>query len=147
MLGLNLRMTEVTAAIALAQLARADEIINGRIVQAGRILKAIGDIHGLRRPVIVNNAVHVYYVIPFLVEKNRAAFCAALDAMGVPIVEGYQEPLYRLPAFKAFARECPVAEDLQDRRLLYFENCAWSPSDEQIKLIGKAFQQAAEKHL
>src|SRR5262249_13073525 len=47
--GLNLRMTEITAAIAYAQLARAPELVRGRIDQAERILAAIGDIPGLRK--------------------------------------------------------------------------------------------------
>ena len=90
---------------------------------------------------------HVYYAIPFLVEKNRTEFCAALRAEGVPIVEGYVDPLYRMSAFKQFARPCPVAEDLHDRRLFYFENCAWDLTTEQIRQVGEAFKKAAEKWL
>jgi len=146
-IGLNLRMPEVCAAIARVQLRRGKEIIAGRIEQAEAIIAAIGDIPGLRPPVVREGCTHVYYAIPFLVENNRAAFCAALRAEGVPIVEGYVDPLYRMPAFSQFARPCPVAEDLHDRRLLYWENCAWSPTSDQIKQIGDAFQKAAEMTL
>lgn len=62
-------------------------------------------------------------------------------------MEGYIDPLFRLPAFAPYARPCPVAEDLQDRRLFYFENCAWDPTKEQIKKIGDAFKKAAEQCL
>ncbi len=147
MIGLNLRMPEVCAAIALVQLRRGKEIIGGRIDQALRILSAIGDIPGLRRPIVRDGCRHVYYAIPFLVEKNRTEFCAALRAEGVPIVEGYVDPLYRMPAFKQFARSCPVAEDLHDRRLLYFENCAWDLTPAQIRQVGEAFKMAAEMFL
>ena len=146
-IGLNLRMPEVCAAIALVQLRRGKEIIAGRAEQAEAIIAAIGDIPGLRPPVVHEGCSHVYYAIPFLVEKNRAEFCAALRDEGVPIVEGYVEPLYRMPAFKQFARPCPVAEDLHDRRLLYFENCAWDLTPEQIRQVGEAFKKAAEKWL
>jgi perosamine synthetase len=146
-IGLNLRMPEVCAAIALTQLRRGKEIIGGRVAQAEAIIAAIGDIPGLRPPVVGKNCKHVYYAIPFLVEKNRTEFCNTLLANGVPIVEGYVPPLYRMSAFKTFARPCPVAEDLHDRRLLYFENCGWSPTGEQIKQIGEAFRKAAEKWL
>lgn len=143
-IGLNLRMTEVTAAIALAQLARGKQIVEGRIAQAEAIIAAIGAIPGLRPPVERSGCKHVYYTIPFLIERDRAQFVRALAAEGVPLVEGYVDPLYRLPAFAKFARTCPVAEDLHDRRLFYWENCAYDPTPEQIKQIGNAFQKVAE---
>lgn len=143
--GLNLRLNEVSAAIALAQLHRGRALVQGRVEQAEAIIAAIGDIPGLRPPVVREGCSHVYYTIPFLVEKNRAEFCAALREEGVPIEEGYVDPLYRMPAFKQFARPCPVAEDLQDRRLLYVENCAWTFTDEQIRQVGDSFKRAAEK--
>jgi perosamine synthetase len=144
-IGLNLRMTEVTAAIALAQLARGRSIVEGRIAQAEAIIAAIGPIPGLRPPVVRNGCKHVYYTIPFLIERDRARFVQALAAEGVPLTEGYGPPLYRLPAFAPFARPCPVAEDLHDRRLFTFENCGYDPSPEQIRQIGHAFQKVAER--
>ena len=146
-IGLNLRMPEVCAAIALVQLRRGPEIIGGRMAQAQELLMEIGDIPGLRPPTVRDGCTHVYYTIPFLVEKNRAEFCAALREEGVPVVEGYVPPLYRMPAFAEFARPCPVAEDLHDRRLLYIENCAWDFTPEQIRQVGDAFKRAAEKFL
>ncbi len=143
-IGLNLRMPELCAAVALAQLLRGREIVQERIEQAEAIIEAIGEIPGLRPPVVRQGCTHVYYVIPFLVEHHRAEFCASLRKAGVPIVEGYQQPLHELPAFRKYARACPVAKDLHERRLFYFENCAWSPTKEQIKLIGDAFKKAAE---
>jgi len=146
-IGLNLRMPEVCAAIALVQLRRGESIIQGRIDQATAILAAIGDIPGIVPPVTRPRCRHVYYTIPFLIEDRRAEFCAALRAAGVPIVEGYVPPLYRMPAFARFALPCPVAEDLHDRRLLYFENCAHDVTMAQAEQIGAAFRKAAEKVL
>lgn len=149
-IGLNLRLNEVSAAIALAQLQRGNEIVNGRTEQALSIIEAIGDIPGIRKPVVRNGGSykgckHVYYAIPFLIENRRAEFVAKLRNEGVPLSEGYVNPLYRLPAFSEFARECPVAEDLHDHRLFLFENCAWDPTAEQIKQIGSAFRKVAEE--
>lgn len=144
-IGLNLRMPEICAAVALSQLNRGQSIVQQRIEQAEAIIEAIGDIPGVRPPVVGEGCTHVYYTIPFLIEGLRDKFCATLRAEGVPIVAGYQKPLYLLEAFRRFARPCPVAEDLQDRRLFYFENCTWSPFDDQIKQIGDAFREAAEE--
>lgn len=147
-IGLNLRLTEVSAAIALSQLQRADELIGGRIEQAEAILDAIGDIPGLRGPVTRDRCKHVYYAIPFLVESrygvNRDMIKAALKVEGVPLARGYVKPLYHLPAFSKHARECLVAESCW-QRLFLFENCAWSPTKEQIKQIGYAFRKVAEE--
>lgn len=144
-IGLNLRLTEVSAAIALAQLSRADEIMFNRIEQAHMLLEAIGDIPGIRGPVCRIDCHHVYYAIPFLIENCRSEFVNRMEVEGVPLGVGYVNPLYRLPAFAKYARKCPVAEDLHDRRLFLFENCAWSPTREQIKQIGSAFRKVAEE--
>lgn len=148
-IGLNLRMPEVCAAIARVQLQRGEEIIGSRIDQAVEIGNAVGPgaIPGLRGALLHSRkgCRNVFYAIPFLVEKNRAEFCEILRAEGVPVVEGYVPPIYRLPAFAKYARPCPVAEDLHDRRLLYVENCAYDFTPEQIRQIGDAFKKAAEK--
>ena len=147
-IGLNLRMPEVCAAIARVQLKRGEEIIAGRIKQAEAIIAAIGNISGLCPPYVHPDCKHVYYTIPFLVYDCRAEFFAALRAQGVPIVEGYNGgPLYRMKPFAPLERHCPVAEELHDRSLLYFENCAYDPTLEQIEQIGAAFRKAAEMAL
>jgi len=148
-IGLNLRMTEISAAIALDQLRRADELIDGRVNQASEIVQAIGDIPGLMEPYTRELCRHVFYAIPYLLldqEKyTRFQFVEALRAEGVPLAEGYVQPLYHLPAFAKYKRDCSVAEDLYSNQLFYFENCAYSPTPEQVKQIGNAFQKVAEE--
>lgn len=145
-IGLNLRMPELCAAVAMAQLRRGRGIIAERVEQAEAILDAIGVIPFLRPPVVRADCTHVYYTIPFVIENSwRWAFCHSLQNEGIPIVQGYVPPLYRLPAFERFATSCPVAEDLHDRGLFYIENCAWTFAREQIKQIGDGFKRAAEK--
>lgn len=147
-IGLNLRMPELCAAVAVVQLRRAHSIIRKRVEQAEAILDAIGPIPGLRPPIVGDDCVHVYYTIPFLIDHSwRWNFCSALEKEGVPIVHGYVPPLYRLPAFKTFAQSCPIAEDLHDRSLFYIENCAWDFNAVQIRQIGDTFKRVAEKIL
>jgi dTDP-4-amino-4,6-dideoxygalactose transaminase len=146
-IGLNLRMPEICASIALSQLGRGEEIAQGRINQALTILDEIGNIPGLGVPLTRSGCRHTYYTIPFLLADRRQAFCEALRAEGVPIVEGYVAPLYRLPAFSRYARPCPVAEGLHDRHLFYFENCQYDVTVEQAEQIGAAFRKAAEEVL
>lgn len=149
-IGLNLRMTELSAAVALAQLQRYPEIIGSRLAQAQEILMFIGDIAGLRPPIVRNDCKHVYYTIPFLLTEGnmltRGRFCHSLREQGVPVVNGYVAPLYTLPAFAEFKRECPVAESLHWDKLFYIENCAYDFTADEIKKIGAAFRQAAKEN-
>jgi perosamine synthetase len=145
--GLNLRMPEICAAIALSQLRRGRTLVQNRVEQAEAILDEIGRIPGLRMPYKRPSCTHVYYVIPFVIESNRTDFCDELRDAGVPVTEGYVEPLYRLPAFEDCWRGGQTAAKLHDETLFYIENCAWTFSDDQIKLIGDAFKCAAEKVL
>jgi perosamine synthetase len=142
--GLNLRMTEITAAIARAQLRRADDIISGRVALATRLSLAVRDIAAICPPYEHPDCRHVFYVWAGKIVAKRDWYVEALRAEGVPIRAGYVEPLYRLPAFKQYARGCPVAERLHDKELAIFEVCAWDPSDEQLHQIEDAFQKVAE---
>jgi perosamine synthetase len=145
--GLNLRMTEISAAIALVQLRRATEIIGGRVAQAEALLSAINTvIPGIFGPHIRSHCTHVYYALSFQIAERRAEFCELLRRQGVPVTEGYTLA-HRLPAFGKFKRDLPEAERLHDRSLFYFENCAWDLTAEQIGDIGAAFRLAAEKVL
>lgn len=143
--GLNLRMTEITAAIGLAQLRKGQGIVDVRVRLAQEIVAAIGSIPGLRPPVVLQGYKHVYYTIPFLIERNRSWFVQALIAEGVPLVERYVVPLNRLPAFRQeYNPACEVADQLHDESLFYYENCAHDPTFAQIRQIGDAFQKVAE---
>jgi len=143
-MGLNLRMPELCAVVALTQLQRAPSIIEQRIEQAEAIIEAIGFIPGLRPPITRADCKHVYYTVPFLIDRSRAKFCEVLAAEGVPFAEHYAEPLHSMKAFERWHQPCPVATDLYTKRLFYIENCAWTFTRRQIKQIGVAFQNAAE---
>lgn len=143
-IGLNLRMPELCAVVALSQLQRAPSIIKQRVEQAEAIIDAIGFIPGLRPPVVRQGCTHVYYTVPFLIDRSRHAFCESLRAEGVPVSGCYSSPLYDLRAFKPYKTDCPVANGLHDRKLFYIENCAFDFTKQQIKQIGEAFKKAAE---
>lgn len=135
--GLNLRMTETTAAIALSQLVRAEEIVGDRIHQARKIEACLADIPWIKPPVVRDDCSHSYYAWAFTYNEDdlglpRKRLVEALAAEGFPLSEGYVQPLYHLRAFKPYAYTCPVAEELHNKTLAYFENCSWSPNDEQI---------------
>lgn len=138
-MGLNLRMTEVTAAVARAQLRRIDDLVGGRVIQAHKLMAAMKR-PWLKPPMVRKGCTHSFYVIAYLFDEavagfSREWFVAQMAAEGVPLMAGYVAPLYELLAFKAHAMACPNAEMLHYKTLVCFENCAYSPSDSQIDQI------------
>lgn len=150
--GLNLRMTEVTAAIALAQLTKREEIIAGRIKFAEELTLMARNIPFVKTPTKREGYKHVYYLWALDVERDRDWFIRALQAEGVPIKAGYVEPLYNLPAFARFKRMQGVggitpsfANTVQAQaQLALFEVCAWDPSNSQMKGLKEAFAKVGE---
>jgi perosamine synthetase len=150
--GLNLRMTEVTAAIAIAQLAKREQIISERIEIAETLSDAVKDIPGLRAPVVREGCKHVYYAWALTVDDskdfylgdNRDLFVDRMAAEGFPMRKGYVEPLYHLPAFEKYATPCPVAEQAH-RTIALYENCAYTPTAKQLKQVREAFLKVVDK--
>jgi len=168
MIGMNLRLTEISAAVGLAQLDRADDIVTERQGQAEFLSHGIAGLDGLTAPAVRDGCRHVYYVwCPKYdresVGASRGLFTKALIAEGVPLNEGYCPPLYNLPVFqkhKAIGRDgwpfteaspryspglCPVAERLWASDLLEFGNCTYAPTPEQRRQIVDAFHKVFEQ--
>ena len=146
-IGLNLRLSEVHAAIWLAQLEKREEIISSRIALAEYLTDAVKGISGLTPPVVREGCKSVFYCWALKIANNRDDFVQAMQAEGVPLRAGYVPPLYRLPAFQKFARPCPVAERMHDKELVLFEICAYDPTHKQLEQIKDAFHRVAERVL
>ncbi len=137
--GLNLRMTEYTAAIAAIQLDRADSIIASRIELAHELSDMVKDFW--TPP--VEEGKHVYYHWAVRV-PNREDVYKFLQAENVPVRKGYVNPLYRLPAFNEWESPCPVAEKAHDQDLMIFEVCSWDPTKSQLDEMREIFLRASE---
>lgn len=165
--GYNLRMTETTAAIARAQIARARAIIDGRIGIAQALSNGIAGTPGIAIPHERQGCDHAYYLWTVRLDDPefdlpRPIIQRALAAEGFPSFEGYVPPLYRLPMFRErraigpngfpFGNEgpsyqagiCPVTERLHDREALVYEVCAWDPSISQQEQMIDAVHKVIE---
>lgn len=136
--GLNLRMTEMTAAMAHQQLDHANHIISTRIELAHELSDMVDDFW---EPPLEEGK-HVYYHWAVRV-PNRDAVCNFLRAEGIPVRNGYVRPLYHLPAFSDLERPCAVAENAH-LELMIFEICSWDPTKEQLNEIREAFKRASD---
>ncbi len=162
MFGHNFRMTELSAAIGLAQLDDIELHVGRREKLSQTLSKAAADIQGITPPLVRDNCRHVYYVWAAKIDSDilgvsRSIFSKALMAEGLPNFEGYLAPLYMLPIFQkriAMGRDgfpfngsdveykqgmCPVVEDMKDNKMLGFEPCIYDISDNELLLIQDVF--------
>jgi dTDP-4-amino-4,6-dideoxygalactose transaminase len=159
--GFNYRMTELSAAIGITQLANIDNHVGRRVELARYLTEGLSDLPGLTPPAVRENCEHVYYGWPMkfdasVVGISRERFSQALLAEGVPHGTGYVRPLYMLPLFqqrRAFGDFpfthtnrtypkglCPVAELLHQHELIVFEVCAYDLTKKSLDSIIAAFQ-------
>jgi len=160
-------MTELSAAIGLAQLDDIELHVGRREKLSQTLSKAAGEIDGVTSPHVRDNCRHVYYVWAAKIDSDvlgvsREVFSKALAAEGLPNFEGYLAPLYMLPIFQkriAMGRDgfpfngsdveykqgmCPVVEDMKYNKMLGFEPCIYDISDSELLLIQDVFSKLQE---
>ena len=152
MVGFNFRMTELSAAIALVQLADIENHVGRREAVAKALSDGTRDLEGWTVPAERDGCRHNYYewVARFdagAMGVSRELFSKALTAEGFPHFTGYVAPLYQLPLFrqrKAIGKDgypftltdrqydpgmCPVTERLHENEAVLFEPCAFDVDD------------------
>jgi dTDP-4-amino-4,6-dideoxygalactose transaminase len=121
LLGSNLRMTELQAAILLGQLTRLDEQTAKREENGAFLSEKLQELPGLHvqppEPRATRRAYHLYLIR--LVEEEagigRGRFLEAVQAEGIVASGGYPHPLYKNPVFEDQPGGnfiCPNAEAL-----------------------------------
>lgn len=161
--GFNFRLTELSAAIGRAQLARIDGLVARAEDVSQRLTSGTADLAGFTPPAVRATCRHNYFMWSAKIEPARLGvprdvFCKALAAEGVPIAQGYVDPIYRIPMFqqriaiggKGFpfnlsdrtypAGLCPVAEEMRDSCLLQFQPVSWEADRDQVDMMIEAFR-------
>lgn len=115
MVGLNVRMTEIEAAISRCQLRRLERFVRERLENVRYLEERLRAIPALVPARVRPHAVHVYYEHPFTFRSDvagcsRNVFLDAVRAeltptaghedLGVRIWSGYCAPLYLQPLFQ-----------------------------------------------
>lgn len=144
-IGLNLRMTELEAAVARVQFSRIEELTKPRVRLAQRLNTGLSCIDGFIPPAVDEQCTHVYYVYCLKIDAEmvgipRDLVAQALTAEGFFTRAGYLSPVYLEPLyqqricfgstgfpFTAHAAphtlnydrgSCPTCERIQDHELL-----------------------------
>lgn len=115
-LGYNWRLSEIHAAIGIAQLAKLDDIIARKRANALQFTKRLGRIAGVTPPVSRPDREHVYMLYTTLIDGPRDAAREALLAAGIE-ARLYFPPAHTQAVFKAAVNQLPVTEDLGRRML------------------------------
>ncbi|WP_461209859.1 DegT/DnrJ/EryC1/StrS family aminotransferase [Desulfocurvus sp. DL9XJH121] len=115
LVGQNLRMTELEAAVARCQLRKLHPLVERRREHCERTLRGLSELPALEFGGLRPGATHSYYLLPLLFDEDRAgvgrddflaAVCAELqptsgrEKEGVKIYGGYVQPIYWLPLFQ-----------------------------------------------
>ena len=125
-LGLNLRMTEVTAAMARTQLNRAAEIMESRLRFAVELEREVQRQKlWITTPFIRPEASHAFYVWGAQLKRDVE------KVLPPPWKRGYMRPLYHLKALEAGHVSLPVVERVESKMVL-MEICAHDPSHDEI---------------
>jgi perosamine synthetase len=109
-LGHNFRMTELQAAIGLAQLSKLDGLLENRQALASRYRAAFAPL-GLPSPWAISGALNSYFLFPLLVPQ-RDQLVARLKLQMIDTRVCYPLPLYSQPIFQSEHKPfCPVTEE------------------------------------
>jgi len=150
--GSNYRMSDLQAALGLAQLDKLDELNDRRREIARRLNDGLKGIRGISLQDEKSYARHIYHLYTFfyhpeIVGASKDDFIRYLEQEeGIQIVIRYF-PVHLLAEFRALGYqygECPIAERM------YFEHQIQLPifghlTDEQIEHMILAVQRAVEK--
>lgn len=166
MVGYNMRMTEIQAAILIEQLKKMEMIIHNRQENAFYFANKLNEIPAITPAPIRKSCTHSFYVQAFFWDKMKADgihrndFIRAVKAelqpqegrvdLGVPIGFGYVKPLYAAPLYQMrmhwaikntdYSRTfCPTAERLWQDEVFLWTLTGLALNDQDRKDISDAF--------
>lgn len=171
MLGFNYRMTEIEAAIGSEQLKKLADLVVPRVEAASYLTERLSKLPGINPPVVREGVRHCYYVYAIRYDENetgvpRSAFAGALKAEGLPVTEGYVEPIYLEPVYQqrmlygtkgcpftchhnggevSYEKGiCPITERMYDKEMILANVCHAGISRRDLDDVVDAFQKVTE---
>ncbi len=146
-IGFNYRMTNLQAAIGLAQLERIEELAERRRSNALRYNSLLANVQGIRLPVEKKWARNVYWMYSIVLEDtfgiSRDTLMAKLAQHGIETRPMFI-PMHRQPAFLdqgLFKSECyPIADDLSQKGVNLPSGSGLGP---EVDIVCRAIQEIA----
>lgn len=136
--GLNLRMTEIVAAMAVAQLEKGTNSVTNRRELALEMTDMVLDIPAISPPAEAPYCTSSYYIWAAKVWPwKRTGIVAGLNERGLPVRAGYSMLLSDIFQQQGLY---PIARSMEDKELMTFEICAYTPSRKQRKIMREIFR-------
>jgi dTDP-4-amino-4,6-dideoxygalactose transaminase len=145
-IGYNFRMTDISAAIGLAQLDKIDEFNDKRNENAAYLNEGLKDVDGIITPYCADGSRHVYHQYTIRVEKgNRDDWVRIINECGVGTGIHYPIPLYNQPIYQSlgFEGNCPNAELAADNVISLPVHPSLTKED--LDLVIEAVKTASDK--
>ena len=134
-IGYNYRMTNIQAALGVAQLERIEELIAIRVRNAAHYQRRLSDIPGLSLPPCATWAKNVYWMYTVLVEEDyrldRDTLMARLRQRGIDTRPVFY-PIHTLPMYDC-GLHLPVAEEIGRKGINLPSGATLTP--EQVDLV------------
>jgi len=171
MVGFNYRMTEIEAAIAREQLKKLEGLITSRVEAANYLTERLSDCPGVVPPIVRQGVRHGYYAYAIRFDASKAGisrdrFVRAINGEGIPMSQGYVEPIYLEPVYQqriAFGKDgfpftypgykghvsydrgiCPVTEQMYYLELVYTNVCHAQVTRRDLEDVIAAFHKVFE---
>lgn len=111
MLGFNLRMTDICAAIGLVQLQKLDGYTTKRQQNAGKLTRGLKDAGNIVCPAVKEGCSHVFHQYTIRTEK-RDDLAAYLNSRGIGTGIHYPIPIHRQPYYQelGYTDSMPISE-------------------------------------
>ena len=128
LVGMNFRLTELQAAVAIAQLGKLEERNQVRRDNAAYLVQRLAGHPALRPPEVEPGTDAACYILKWRYRPepgmpDRDAFVAAVEAEGIPLCAGYTRLLYQNPVFSrrnaGRPAACPRSEQI-NREFVWF---------------------------
>jgi dTDP-4-amino-4,6-dideoxygalactose transaminase len=113
MMGYNLRMTDIAAAIGLVQLDKVDGYNAARRKNAAMLSEGLKDISGIKVPAVRDGCEHMFHQYTIRVD-NRDELATKLNQQGIGTGVYYPIPIHKQPlyvelSYKDYLPECEKA--------------------------------------
>jgi len=165
MIGMNFRMTELTAAMGVAQMGKLDENNRTRTRNARFLADELKGLPGLSIPSLKKGVIpHIFAMVydESLTGTGRDKVLSALRAEGIPVGSGYLRTMYENPIFtkktaygkdgcpwscrfygskRAYKQgDCPIAEDFLRKKFIWFYHINRPNTISDMKDVLRAFK-------
>jgi perosamine synthetase len=141
--GHNYRMSDLHAAVGLAQLSRYHQVLAQRAASAAYYSERLAEASHVTIPTVRPENRHAWFLYTVLIPRRDAVRRALLDS-GIETNVSWPHPVYWQAPFRSFFRErCPAAEEACDRVLalpLYYE-LTREEQDDVVEALARATEE------